>query len=360
MISSVYDVWLSDPLGKRIGNLTAGIDTLSWIKNLGNIGWFELIFTDKSFDVELDYALDRRIEIWRRSALGNKRLIQLGMMRKRNQVLRNGKMVARITGPDMIHMLHRRIIEQEQNLNVYNVDRVMYLLVDDALGPNALRAQNDISNLGFTLNPLGPPPSTIVTGVTLLNKKLLEGLQELTQATTRTGNTVYFDMIYNRSDQFAFQTYNYVRGVDRTVGNQRKIISADFDNISDPGLVEDRTNESTVIYPLPISSTQYESADRIGASPFNVIARTVTVNRNFGEDVIADAALKASAPVISFTGEIQDVPGNRFGVDWDYGDRLYATFAGEVVEVEVISVAARIGQDGKESLAGRIRQVTDV
>jgi hypothetical protein len=360
MIGALYDIWLSDPLGNRIRNLTADIESISWLKVLGDVGVVQLGFTDKAFDIRTEYRLDRRIEVWRRIVGKHKRLVQVGLMRRRQQALDNGRISIIVSGPDLIHILARRVIEQEPVTAIYGVDRVMRTLVDECLGSNALRPENDITHLGFSLGGFSTGPQTLVTGVLVKNKKLLAGLQELSAASSQLGNSVYFDMIHPTTATFSFQTYNGIRGVDRTTGRNRKVIAAEFDNIDRPQLIEDRTNEATAVVVLPITGgIQYEDLARVAVSPFNRIVRTVMRpgDPDVATDTLANAALKESAPVVSFSGDIKDVPGNRFGIDWDYGDRLLISFRGEEFAVEVTAVAAQVSRDGQENLAGRIRQV---
>ena len=76
----------------------------------------------------------------------------------------------------------------------------------------------------------------------------------------------------------------------------------------------------------------------------------------------ADVALGEGRPIFSLDAVFLNSPGSSntprslYGIDWDMGDLLPASYAGKQFEVEVVNVYVSVDDMGNETITGRNAQ----
>jgi hypothetical protein len=67
----------------------------------------------------------------------------------------------------------------------------------------------------------------------------------------------------------------------------------------------------------------------------------------------ARTALDAGKPQLRFGGTPVDTQGTRFGVDWNFGDRVSASYRGYKFTAIIRMVSISVNENGEETIAAR-------
>jgi len=65
-------------------------------------------------------------------------------------------------------------------------------------------------------------------------------------------------------------------------------------------------------------------------------------------------ALYYGRPKFTFGGTPLDTAGSRFGIDWDFGDRIPARYRGVNFEILVNAVTLNVDDKGNETISARL------
>jgi hypothetical protein len=68
----------------------------------------------------------------------------------------------------------------------------------------------------------------------------------------------------------------------------------------------------------------------------------------------ARAAVREGRPRRIFNGEIVDVPGTRYGIHWDWGDKLMVQVDNDVFQSRVDTLQVNVSA-GKETIRVQVR-----
>lgn len=357
-----YEVWLDDFFGNRLQQLS-GFSSLSWVRSLNGIGAFALDFSASVFDPAL-YEKDRLIEIIRYPEGGSLQHVMTGFLRKRRRWQEGANRLIRIGGYDGMYLLSGRIINAAAasagSSKSGEADDVMKAYVREALGAGAgtgrdlsayLSVQGDIS-LGASINK----------GASRRN--LLVVLQELSAQSAAKGTRVFFDVINPTLTTFAFATFANQRGTDRASGVSPTVFSDKNDTLLNPVLDEDATEEATYVY---TGGTGLEAARMIGTaedvirateSPFARREKFTNLSSQAPSQAMlddgAEEILRASRPRITFTGEIQSTPTNQYGQNWDFGDKVLASYDDSLFACDVQTVVG-VFQNNEERIVSQLQ-----
>ena len=161
---------------------------------------------------------------------------------------------------------------------------------------------------------------------------------------------------------WTFRTYTGTRGADHTSDSDNPLhFGAAWGNLSGGYYEVDHTDERNYIYGRGQGerSTRYEGdasdTARIGASIWN--RREEYCNAAAGGEGASDASTLADAkarleqgrPKWRAGGALLDTPQARYGVDFDWGDRVSVDIRRKQVDAEITADAFSVDGSGNES-----------
>jgi hypothetical protein len=361
-----YNLWLTNNLGVRQMPLD-GYLSFECQMVTNNVGTLTVSLPD-SYRHFL-FPPDCRIEIWRSLEGAKETLLfdTIWLVRKRTR--RSPKTVPRslnIMARSLNNLLRRRFVAyaagSAQAQKTGALDNVMKAIVRENLGSSAGTGRDWSSLLSVELDRGAAPSATKA-----FSKRIVfDVLQELAQSSEQAGTPLYFDIVAVNTypHQFEFRTFINQRGNDHRVGSSSAlVIGPDDATLIDVELSEDWDDEVTYVEAAGqdvgasrLTQTVEDTA-RIGASPFGRIEAFVDARMyNSAAGLLAEAQtkLRAGQRRVVLTGQVQERPGKRFGVEWGWGDYLTAVVDGDAFDCRVDGVKVRV-EGKREQIDVRLR-----
>lgn len=365
-MATQYEVYLANQFGENIAFLDT-FKSLSWQRVLNGIGSYTISFPGSQFDF-VWWGLDRQLKIYRIPDGAAKQLVMVGFMRYIEEQYQGDNRTIFIKGVDGNELLTRRIINYAAGSSEAKKtgpgDDVMKEFVDEAMGPSA-PAADDLTSLGFSIEAdLGAAPSI---SLAVAKRNLLDVLLQIADNSRQAGTRLYWDIVNPTPETFEFRTYINQRGVDRTTGNARLVFSPEFGNVVDPVLIRDFRNEATIAVVggggegTARAIETVTATDRATQSAWNR-RYTFVDARNSGTDPTTlqdkgNSRLNERRPLVLFSAGIQNVINNRYGVNWNLGDRVIAQMTDFSTEAEITSVQGQKLPSGMEKITARIESI---
>jgi len=354
--------------GEELAILT-GIVRWELVRVQNNIGWFTVTASDE-FDERWPHT-DRLIEFWRQPVGGENKLLAVGLTRYWQWENLDGRELLRFGGPDQVELLKRRIIAyfsgEAESDKTGPADDVIKAIVSENMGP---LAPNDAHGrprrypaANFTVQPDFGDGHNITRQFSWRN--VLPVIQELADESAERGTPLFFDNVPIGPAQFDFQTWTGVRGMDRSIlsGIAPVVFSLEAGNLANPSLRFDYTEEINYVW----GGGQGEGPGR-DMDPENDQVRehlTIWNKREAFQDAREEAThagvghkaflrMQAGLPKVIFSGELLDTPQSRFGVDWDYGDKVTVRYRGMEFSGRVNSFAISVDENGTETIGAKV------
>lgn len=369
-----HEIWISRDDGTRL-SIVDNVVSFRWNKVANGVGRCSIVL-EEDFDRTL-IAVDRKIEIWRAPIGGELRLENAYLIR-RIGTQTNIRPLTRIVlhGVDGNDLLRRRIIAfaagSSESKKTDNIDDMMKAIVRENLGslagndPDGNSRSFDASF--FSVDPdFGLGPSITKS---FAYRKVLLVLEDLSEAARIAGDQVYFAVVPHNVSEYLFRTYINQIGQDRRSpgGNDPITFSLRDGNIEIPDLEEDFDDEENYVF----GGGQGEAAARNIQTAFDLarINRSIWGRReafrdarhestDAGVTAEAEARLSEGRPKRRFFTSLLSVQGSRYGLDWDFGDRVTVVYAEQQFDGLVWSVKGSVDDEGLETIEGRL-EVEDV
>jgi len=365
-----YELWLTNDRGGRI-DLLDEAESFSWNKVINDIGHCQ-VRLHGTYDLT-QLQRDYRIEIWRSpSDTAKLKLENIFFIRRINpETTADGLDRITVFGVDPTELLKRRIVAYAAGSAQANktdfIDDMMKDIVRENLGATAAAARDYTAN-GFTVQPdagLGPNITKAFS-----RRNVLTILQDLSDAARVAGNEVYFMVVATSVTTFEFRTFINQPGQDRRHGTSvtPMLFGLDYGNLENPSLDEDYEEEVNFVY----GGGQGEAAGRnIQTAQDNVRINQSTWNRreafrdsrheatNAGVLSEAQARLNEGRPRRKFQANLLSVENYRYGLDWNFGDRITTEYFKRQYDSLIRAVEISVDQDRKEIVRGRV-EVEDV
>jgi len=365
MNNSRWEIWLDDPRGNRLALLN-GARSFSFTRVANSIGDFSI-----SMPADFDHSLarvDSLIEFWRAPVGGSLKWVGVGLARRFDYS--GWPATLTIGGPDGIDLLNRRIVAyaagSAQAAKTDYLDDMIKEIITQNLGSGAVAAR-DLSSLGLSVAAdLSAAPSA-TCGFSWQN--VLELCLRLTDASRQAGTELYFDLeptlISDSQIGFVFRTFTGQRGADHTYPDGRNpiLFGPEWGNLENPSLEYIYDEEINYVY----AGGQGEEADReivevsdstrIGASVWNRregFADARNEPTTAGVTTKGNEVLAAGRPRLHFSGDLLDTERARYGVEWEFGDRVSATYLGRQFDGMIRAVSIQMGDGGQETLTARL------
>ena len=354
--------------GEELAILT-GLVKWDLIRVQNNIGWFTITASDE-FDDRWPHT-DRLVEFWRQPVGGENKLLAVGFTRYWEWENLEGRDILRFGGPDQVELLERRIIGyykgESESDKTGPADDVIKAIVRENMG--AL-AGNDWHGrprrypaVNFSVEPDFGDGHNIQREFSWRN--VLPVIQEMADESAERGTPLFFDNVPVAPAQFIFRTWTGVRGIDRSIigGVAPIIFSLEAGNLANPSLRFDYTEEINYVW----GGGQGEGAAR-DMDPENDQVRehlTIWNKREAFQDAREETVhagvthkafmrMQAGLPKVKFSGELLDTPQSRFGIDWDYGDKVTVRYRGMEFSGRVNSFSINVNEQGTERISAKV------
>jgi hypothetical protein len=354
-----HTVWFATAGGERLG-IADDVIRLSYTLTQNVPGSLSLVLPASSDAVLRGITnLDTRLYVWRDSRLEGETCWLV--RRARFVVDADGRRFWEVTAVSTLELLARRIVPYA-NATTYATktglaDNVMKAVVREHLGSSAPTARQ-LSGLSVQSDlSLGPSITQSFQYLTVL--RVCQDLADATKGDDHTAWT-YFDIVVTDWQQGAleFRTYVGQRGIDHGCQSEMPIHFSDgAGTLVDAEREHDYHDEITYVYGVregdPLGTFSAESGDttRLHASSLN--RREGFVQLPVGTATITAAeiapTLAAGRPRLRFRANIQDLPGLRYGLQWNMGDIVSATLGGVTADCRVDAVTVTV-DGGRETI----------
>ena len=364
-----YEVWIGLDTGQRIFLAEEMVKDFRYAKAANKVGAFSLILPRERVQDEW-IKLDGTVEIWRGVPGQQRRLEFVGLMRKFiYHDDREGNTNLKIIGPEVSDLLNRRIVAyaagSSQAAKTDNADDLIKAIVRENLGASAPAGRNMGANRFYVTGDHGLAPSV---SKKFAWRNMLDVIREICEISRQKGTELYFTVDpYLTNDnllKYSFLTHVDQIGADRTIGTRlAALFGRDLGNLASPWLEYDYMNEITFVYAAGQGEgddrevEEVEDTTRSGASIWNR-REIMTDGRHLSDSTgLTDrgqGALEKGRPLIRFSGLLLDTPQTRYGIDWNYGDKVTAWYKGDQFDGMVKALQITVDQYGKETLEARL------
>ena len=363
--------------GEQLAYLQGLVDwELTRVEN--DAGWFTVTAAG-DFDPQW-LGVDRLLEFWRRPVGGEEKCLAVGFMRYWGwEELADGTEVCRFGGPDQVELLDRRIINYQANTANTSMtatsDDMLKAIVREAMvypeaGNDWYGRPRYYPAANFGCDPAEAAGYSMSRDFAW--RDLLPTMQEIAESSYCYGVPLYFDVFPNGPARFMFRTWVNVRGIDRTIGTGIVpiLFSKEAGNLVDPSLRFDYTEELSYVSGGGGGEGPNREIDP-EHGPISQMRESESIwnkresfqdARECGRDRPCIAArafqkLQEHRAKIIFSGTLLDMPQSRFGVDWDFGDKVTARYKGFDFDGHIRSFTIRVGSDGVEEVSARMSVV---
>lgn len=356
---TTYEVWLLRDDGTPLA-LLDNVGPFSYTLVVNNVGHFSVTLPS-GIDTRL-IAKDRRIRIWRKPDDGAMRLAFEGLIR-RTKVTTSalGLTTRTVSGYDLTGLLKRRIVAfaagSANAAMTDQADDMITEIVDDNFRTGASAARQ-ISSTYMTIAASPAAGPSLTKGFAYRN--VLDVLRDIADASRQAGTYLFFGIVPTGESTFEFRTRTGEWGRDRSSDSGNGLIfGMEFGNLSTPLLDEDATDEVNFAYGLGRGEEAArdvqtsEDTTRSGASIFarsEAAINAVLESTSAGVADVADGRVLKGRPLTLFTAKLLSVPGAVYGKDYDFGDRVTATYDGRQFDCLIRAVTVTVDENGAEDI----------
>lgn len=368
-MAGYYELWMTTDRGERIAQLDYSLGFSASITTNG-IGRLTLSLP-ATFDTTL-LAVDRMIQVWRQPTGGALSLWRPYFLRRWKFATQTNGETLTLYGADPNELLTRRIVAaysgSAQASKTDYADDMMKAIVTEslsnAIAPIPTAGTRVWGNLSVADDWSQAPSIHDAFAFEYLLRNSGGGLlADISKAAKIAGGEVFFDVgvktATSNSISFEFATKMGQPGAD--VSN-RVIFDQVNDNLRNASLDFDYSDEVTYVYgggqgegTARVIQQAYDST-RYGASIWNRReAMADARNQPTAAGVLSAArtVLDAGKPQLRFGGMPIDTQGTRFGIDWNYGDRVTASYRGYTFTAIIRMVNITVDSDGEEVITAR-------
>jgi len=370
-MTSRHEIWLTEDTGRRL-KLLDGILGLTATRTTNRIGGFALSLP-VTFDTSL-IDVDRMIQVWRAPPGKNLKLWRAYFIRQwRFETMADSRHAFIIGGPDVLDLMRRRIVASyagsAQASKLDFADDMMKEVVSESIvdGTNPAPAAGTRvwTNLSVQADAgAGPLIGKAFAWGQLLRLDGSGVLPGLARVAKIAGQEIFFDIVPNAVDgdsiTFEFQTYADQPGRDMT--SLGVVFDEEYGNLKEPFLEFDYTEEENYIYAggqgvgYARNVQQISDSARYLASIWNrceAFADARNQTSDTGVTTTGRNLLQDGQPKIRFGGLPVATARTRFGIDWDFGYKVTARYAGYEQAIIIRSVTIILDDQGRETINAR-------
>jgi hypothetical protein len=357
---SAYSLDLYSPTGVHVSTLEAW-DSLAMSRTVNSTGALslKLPFTEKVWD---SVRKDSLLDVWRRAADGSRRRAMgtLWLVASRRVSLSNDGTLAMTLGcVDCTDVLRRWSVMAADGSAAANktgaAETLMKAVVTDQL----------ITRGGLTLTVEGDgargyDPLTIACA----NQQVLSVVQGVAQSSTQYGTYLAFDVVPDSTLDWTFRVWEGQRGTDRT-STRPLVLSDAAGDIGEGEYLEDYGSavSQVVCGGQTVSGAQSTAtATNLALEGLGPFAHTeiYTSAQNTAAattlEAEANTVLRLSRPALALSGAaLVQTPKCQYGSDFDFGDKLRVSFAGQNFTARLDSLSINVdARSGEEKFAANL------
>ena len=370
MSAPTYELWLTNDAGIRLRSLDDAV-WFSASRTVNRLGYLQMALP-ATFDTRI-LKKDQMVQVWRAPAGGHLSLWRPYFLTGWRLEHSGSREMITIYGTDPNELLRRRIVafyagEAESDYDNEYADDIMKDLVANAIvdsNPATVAGSRVWANLsvGGDLSD-GPRLNKGCSFDPLLSSGGGGVLPSLADASKVAGTEVFFDIqtdtVTSTSISFVFRTYTGQPGRDVS---DRVVFSQENGNLENPFVAYDYATEANYIYAAGQGEgvnrivEQIYDAGRYNLSIWNRCEAHADARNQASTNSVREsgrALLEMSKPKVSAGGMPVDTAGTRFGLDWDFGDKVTMRYRHHEFACIIRAVVLRMDNTGRESIEARL------
>jgi hypothetical protein len=368
MSGAVYEIWIGDPRGRRLKQIDR-YEMIEATKVTNDIG-AAVLTLPTLYD---DYIkLDAVIEVWRKPENGALSLFDAYLLRGWTYSDMGEMKTTTLNAVSGNDLLRRRIVAYDAGSTSTSMtgaaDDLMKTVVTENCSTGATDTARDWSGYGFAVGAAQTAGQSVTLGFAYRN--VLAVCQDLANASREAGTRLYFDVTPGFADDntmtWTFNTTPNQPAVDRTGANQ-VLFGTQFGNLENVALSYDYTMEATAIYSggSGIESgrivEEVEDTTRTKLSPWARVEGFYNCSGQASDTAAVYAAgqaeLSTMRPLVRMSGSLKDGKSTRFGLHWNFGDKVVVATRGIQLNAVVNAVHLQLYGNGDEIVQGRFEVV---
>ncbi|MCK9599169.1 MAG: siphovirus ReqiPepy6 Gp37-like family protein [Sphaerochaeta sp.] len=353
MSASVYGVVYKNPLGNSAINLE--FSRLDYARRVNEVGVLEIDLIP--FYLPGTFVKDGRIEIYRKPEGGDNglHLETVWFVRKILYATNeSGEDVLRLVAHDNIGLLARRVIAYDAGTAYTRktdyADNIIKALVFENFSAGAIDANRDLSAY---LTVDADRDSGAAMDIEISWQNVLDSLTKIAEASEYSAIKIIFDMITS-DGLFVFKTWANYRGQDHGIDSSSPVTFSMYaGNMLSAEMEEDYDGEINYAYVIGEGAlAEAVNQNSIDQSPFARVESAYNSQTTETETAQseADAIIVAGKPKRRLKGKIVDTPLTRYGVHYEYGDRVIAEYRGFTFDCTLEAVHITYDGDNGETL----------
>ncbi len=368
MASGTYEWWLCADTGEPIA-LLDGYESFAYTLVQHNIGTCQVVIPAKSLDLEeiwqkndgyLEARGDRKLAVWRQAPGAAKKLENV-------YLLQDLKVGADATGIDKVILIGAdgnllikwRFVQPGPYENTTYVtkngcaDDVCKALVREALTSASYKLGRAIDSAYFGVQIDSSLGASFKK--TYAYRMLYDALDAACKTSKGRGKTIFWGVVPDLAapyQRYQFQTYLDQIGIDRRAAIT---LSRANNNLAEPQYTWSNIdsynyvaalggNYGALDNPYYRYSYAYRDTARIAASVYGLREKCIDDGDAGWDDMDKNASeeLEACQPVQNFTCKLVDNETMKYGLQWNFGDRVTAEYMGMAFEPRVVKVTVEV------------------
>ncbi len=356
-----YEIWYCDDIGNRIASI-ATVEKFEYVKVAGDVGVMTMSLPVTGAVWE-QVKPDHRIHIYRQPVNGSMALEFVAFLQGFNWTTdKNGLSNFPMAGECPNTLLTRRI-------SAYNSEAAQATL-DKSTASQALIAAVSRNLIAATDTArrvddhLGYTDSSLAIGGAIKKPvawdKLLEAMQDIQASTKTQGTEIFYGIIPTSDTALSFTTWQDQPGQDRT----STVFSLERGNLVNPSLSYDYSKIKTYIYVggkgegasrniEEVQDTTREGLSYWARRESFRNATYVTIDDTTALNDVGQDELAKFRPKIKLTCTLIDAASTRYGLDWNWGDKVTIDYQGIQASTIIRAVHVKVDSNGKESISTR-------
>lgn len=355
-----HTIWFASPEGERLG-IADGFIRLSYTLTQNTPGALTLTLPASSSAILNGITnTDTRLYLWRDSRLEGETCWLVRSARYFTDS--DGARFYEVKAVSALELLARRIVPYAdgtaQATKTADADDMIKAVVRENLGSSAAAARQIAGLSVQSDHSLGPTLTQSFQYTNVL--RVCQDIADATKDTATASEWTYFDIVVTdwQSGALEFRTYVGSRGINHGSSSELPIVFSDgAGTLVEAEREYDHHDEITYVYGVrqgdPYGTFASDSGDttRLKTSSLNRREAFVEVPEGF-TTITADELLPTLAegrPRLRFRANLQDLPGLRYGLQWNNGDIVSATFGGITNDYRIDSVTVTV-EGGRETI----------
>jgi len=368
-----YEFWLTDDKGNRISdeNGTSLITRVTWLEATRTANDYGAIGI--GLPVDFDTALlrrDRMIQVWRAPRGGALSLFRPYFIRRWRYEFQGDEEKLSVFGTDPNELMRRRIVANyakvaQTQKSDYTDDMMKEIVTEqflsDVWGPDA--GSRDLSSTYFSVQGDLAAGPILTKGFSW--RRVMNVLQDLQKASKEAGTEVFWDVavsnVTSSTISFQFRTRTGQPGLD--LSDYGVLFSLEKGNLSEPFYDFDATDEENYIFGggqgagADRETQEAYDAIRYNASQWNRCEGFADARNQSTANGVRESArtvLEVGRPRERFGSHLLDVEGMRFGLDWNWGDKVRVRYRDKEFDAIIRTVQLSLNQSGYETITARL------